>query len=81
MPPVSIQRFMQELEKLHTEMKDGRLKSGDYDQRLARIVRELRDQGIAADRAELARSLDDALARGVITPGVQEHLNKRLGLQ
>ncbi|HUK22079.1 MAG TPA: hypothetical protein VLV45_11075 [Gemmatimonadales bacterium] len=80
MPPVSAERLVKELEKLHTEMKEGKLKSGDYDQRLARIVRELRDQGIAADRAELLRSLDDALARGLITPSVKDHLGKRFGL-
>jgi len=81
MPPVSAERLIRELERLHADMKEGKLKSGDYDQRLARVVRELRDQGIAADRAELMRSLDDALKRGVITPGVREHLEKRLGLQ
>ncbi len=32
-------------------MDAGRLKSHDYDGRLARIIRELRERGLDADRA------------------------------
>jgi len=49
---VSIERFVQELEKLKVEMDAGRLKHGDYDQRLARIIQEMRGVGIESDRAE-----------------------------
>ena len=79
-PPVSIARLVQELEKLHDEMQAGHLKSSEYDQRLARLVRELRELGLDADRAETTAALDDAQRRGVITPAGREHLDKRLGL-
>jgi hypothetical protein len=78
--PVSIARLVQELEKLHDEMQAGKLKSSEYDQRLARLVRELRELGLDADRTETIAALDDAQRRGVITPAGREHLDKRLGL-
>jgi hypothetical protein len=77
---VSIERFVQELEKLKAEMDAGRLRSGEYDTRLARVIQELRDQGIDADRPRITAAVAEALARGVITPGVKAHLEKRLGL-
>ncbi len=75
MPPVSVQRLVQELEHLKREMDAGALKGGEYDQRLARVIGEL-----DADRPAIAAALADALARGVITPAVKAHLEKRLGL-
>lgn len=77
---VSIERFVQELEKLKVEMDAGRLKHGDYDQRLARVIQETRAGGLDADRAGITAAIADALTRGVITPGVKAHLEKRFGL-
>lgn len=77
---VPIERLVQELEKLKKEMDAGALEHGEYDQRLARIIGELKDQKLDADRAKVTAMLDDLLRRGVITPGVKEHLIKRLGL-
>jgi hypothetical protein len=78
--PVSVERFIEELEKLGREMNAGSLKRGEYDQRLARVIGELRDQGLAADRPRITTALDDAQRRGVITDSVKQHLLKRLGL-
>ncbi len=80
MAPVSVERLMQELEKLKREMDAGKLKSGEYDQRLARVIQELRERGLDADRAQIGAALADALRRGVITTGGKEHIEKRLGL-
>jgi hypothetical protein len=80
MAPVSVQRFVEELEKLSREMTAGTLKTSEYDQRLARIIGELRKQGVDADRPRITAALDDALRRGVVTSAVKEHLLKRLGL-
>ena len=79
MAPVSVERFIEELEKLGREMNTG-LKTSEYDQRLARVIGELRKQGLDADRPRITAALDDALRRGVITGAVKEHLLKRLGL-
>ncbi len=80
MPPVGAERLVQELEKLKQKMDAGQLKSSEYDQRLARIIQELRERGIEADRSKVTSALEDALKRGVITPAVKAHLEKRLGL-
>jgi hypothetical protein len=78
--PITIERFVQELEKLQQEMDAGKLKHSEYDQRLARVIGELRDRKLDADRPRLGAALDDLLRRGVITPAVKAHLQKRLGL-
>lgn len=77
---VSVERLVQELEKLKTEMDAGNLRSGEYDTRLARVIGELRDQGLEADRPQIMAAVAEALSRGVITPAVKAHLEKRLGL-
>lgn len=80
MAPITIERFVQEMEKLQQEMDAGNLKHGEYDQRLARVIGELRERKLDADRPRLGGALDDMLRRGVITPAVKDHLQKRLGL-
>jgi hypothetical protein len=78
--PIDIGRFVKELEKLKGEMDAGKLKHSEYDQRLARVIQELRDRKLDTDRPRLTATLEDLLKRGVITPSVREHLQKRLGL-
>jgi hypothetical protein len=80
MAPVSVERFVQELEKLKRSLDAGTLKSTDYDQRLARMIQELRERGLDADRGRMGVALDDAVRRGVITSEGKAHLQKRLGL-
>ena len=79
--PVPITRIVEELEKLKSEMDAGNLKHSEYDQRLARVLGELRERGVDGDRAKVTAALDDLSKRGVITPGVRDHLEKRLGLK
>jgi hypothetical protein len=80
MPPVTIERLVQELEKLKKEMDAGMLKHGDYDQRLARMIGELRERKLDAERPAIQAALAELLKRGVITPSVSAHIIKRLGL-
>src|SRR5437899_11084546 len=77
MAPVTVQRLVKELEKLKEQVDAGTLKARDYDERLARIIRELREQGLDADRAAITAALADVAKRGIITPEVQEHLRHR----
>ncbi|HTY04980.1 MAG TPA: hypothetical protein VMC86_00560 [Gemmatimonadales bacterium] len=77
--PVTIERFVQELERLKRDM-DGGLKHGEYDQRLARVLGDLREAKLDADRAKVSAALADLLQRGVITPGVKMHIEKVLGM-
>jgi hypothetical protein len=78
--PIKIERLTKELEKLHEEMTSGAYGHSEYDQRLARVIHELRERGIDGDRPQITAALDDALSRGTITPAVKDHLEKRLGL-
>jgi hypothetical protein len=78
--PVSVERLVQELEKLKVEMDAGQLGHSEYDQRLARVIQELRERGLDADRPKMKEALETLNQRGVITPGVKAHLEKRLGL-
>jgi hypothetical protein len=77
---ITIERFVEKLEKLKEEMDTGKLKHGEYDMRLARIISELRDQKLDAGRGQLTSTIDELLSRGVITPSVKTHLLKRLGI-
>ena len=76
---VTIERFVQELERLKRDMDAG-LKHGEYDQRLARVLGDLREAKLDADRGKVGAALTDLLTRGVITPGVKQHIEKVLGL-
>jgi hypothetical protein len=80
MTPITLERFVQELERLRKEMDAGMLQHGEYDQRLARIIGELRERKLEGDRAAVTACMDDLLKRGVITPSVREHVLKRLGI-
>ena len=78
--PVSVERLVHELEKLKVEMDVGRLGHSDYDQRLARVIQELRERGLDADREKMKEAIAGLLQREIITSGVKQHLEKRLGL-
>jgi hypothetical protein len=80
MAPITLQRFVQELDKRKDETDAGRLKGDHYDVRLARIIRELRERGLDADRAAATAALADALHQGIITGPVEVHVQHRLGL-
>lgn len=81
MAPVTIARLKQELESLKKQMDAGTMKHGEYDQRLARMIGELRERKIEGERKDVLVALTDLLERGVITPSVQSHITKRLGLE
>jgi len=80
MAPITIQRFLTELDKLKRDTDAGTLQPEDYDGRLARVIRELRERGLDADRAVATAALADAVTRGVISPPVGTHIRNRLGL-
>jgi cobalamin biosynthesis protein CbiG len=78
---ITLERFMKALDQLKHDTDIGVVKMQDYDARLARIIRELRDRGLDADRADATAALASALHRGVITRPVEAHLQRRLGLE
>jgi len=78
--PISIEHLRSKLEEMKKAMDTGQMRHGEYDQRLARLIQELRDRRVDADRPLITAALDDLLERKVITPAVKEHMTKRLGL-
>jgi hypothetical protein len=80
MAPITIQRFVRALDKLKREVEAGTLHERDYDGRLARIIQELRERNLDADRATATAALAEAVTRGVITHPVRAHIEHRLGL-
>lgn len=77
---ITLERFIKELDKLKHDTDSGTVKAQDYDARLARIISELNERGLDADRTAATAALANALHRGVITPTVEAHLQRRLGL-
>ena len=80
MTAITLDHLTRKLEEFRQEMDAGNLESSEYDQRLARLINELRERKIDADRSLITAKLDELLDREVITPSVKEHLEKRLGL-
>ena len=80
MPPISVQHLTTKLEELKAEMDAGNLRHGEYDQRLARLIGELRDRKVQEDRVVVVATLDGLLEKGTITPAVKTHIVARLGL-
>lgn len=78
--PITLDHLERKLQDLKAEMDAGTLKSGEYDQRLARVIQEMRDRKLTADRTQITAKLADLLSRGVITPSVKTHIEKRLGV-
>ena len=78
---ITLERFMKELDQLKRDTDAGIVKMQDYDAKLARIISELRERGLDADRAAATTALAAALRRGVITAPVEAHLHRRLGLE
>jgi hypothetical protein len=80
MAPVTLERLLRELDTLKRETEAGRHKSNHYGVRLARIIRELRERGLDADRVAATAALAEALSRGIIPPPGATHLHNRLRL-
>ena len=76
MAPITLQRLVKELDKLKPERDAARLKSHDYARRLARMIRQLRERGLDADRAAATAALAQALKRGAITAPVEANLHQ-----
>ena len=77
---IKLDHLVRKLEELNDLMRRGQLRHGEYDQRLARLIGELRERRLDAERADIASTMDDLVQRGVITPAVRSHMESKLGL-
>src|SRR6266480_278906 len=77
MARITLQRLVKELNKLKPEPDAGRLKSHDYARRLARMIQQLRERGLDADRAAATAALAEALERGALTAPMEAPVTTR----
>ncbi len=77
---IKLDHLVRKLEDLNDLMRRGQLRHGEYDQRLARLIGELRERRLDAERPDITATLDDLVQRGIITPAVRSHMESRLGL-
>ena len=80
MAPITLKRLVKQLDKLKPEADAARLKTRDYARRLARMIQQLRERGLDADRAAATAALAEALERGALTAPMEAHPHNRLGL-
>ena len=80
MAPITLKRLVKQLDKLKPEANAARLKTRAYARRLARMIRQLRERGLHADRAAATAALVEALKRGAITASMEANPHKRRGL-
>ena len=76
MARITLQRLVKELNKLKPEPDAGGLKSHDDARRLARMIQQLRERGLDADRAAATAALAEALERGALTAPMEAHLQQ-----
>jgi hypothetical protein len=78
--PVTPARVAEELKKLSTQRKDGKLEPDEYEHRFARMITELRERRIDGSRAEILATLTPLKDQGIISLVDWQRLTKQLGL-
>jgi hypothetical protein len=78
--PITPARVAQELRKLSTQRKDGKLDADEYEHRFARMIGELRDRRIDGSRADILATLTPLKDEGVISVAEWHRLTRQLGL-
>ena len=64
--PVTPARVAEELKKLSSQRKEGKLTPDEYEHRFARMIGELRDRRIDGSRADILKTLTPLKDEGVI---------------
>lgn len=78
--PITPARVAEELRKLSTQRKDGKLDADEYEHRFARMIGELRDRRIDGSRADILATLTPLKDEGVISVAEWHRLTRQLGL-
>lgn len=78
--PVTPGRVAEEIKKLSSQRKEGKLASDEYEHRFARMITELRERRIDGNRAEILATLTPLKDQGVVTAAEWTRLTKQLGL-
>jgi len=78
--PVTPARVAEELKKLSSQRKDGKLDPDEYEHRFSRMISELRDRRIDGSRAEILATLTPLKDQGIVSLNDWQRLIKQLGL-
>lgn len=78
--PVTPARVAEELRKLSTQRKEGKLAADEYEHRFARMISELRERRIDGSRADILATLIPLKDQGIVTAADWSRLTKQLGL-
>ena len=78
--PITPARIAEELKKLSSQRKEGKLAADEYEHRFARMISELRDRRIDGSRAEILATLAPLKDQGIVTAADWTRLTKQLGL-
>lgn len=79
--PITPERLAQELIKLTAARRGGEFTAATYDQRFARMVRELSERRIHGDRAAIHAALLPLVEQNTISRMEFERLVKQLGME
>ncbi len=78
--PISIDRLVAELHSMSDMRANGEMNKDQFEARFARMIGELRDRRIDADRAVIVEALAPLATDGTLRPEEHYRLTKKLGL-
>jgi hypothetical protein len=78
--PITPARVAEEIRKLSSQRKEGKLEADEYEHRFARMITELRERRIDGNRAEILATLTPLKDQGIVTAADWSRLTKQLGL-
>jgi hypothetical protein len=78
--PITPARVAEELRKLSSQRKEGKLEPDEYEHRFSRMITELRERRIDGSRADILGTLTPLKDQGVISSNDWQRLIRQLGL-
>jgi hypothetical protein len=78
--PITPARVAEELKKLNSQRKEGKLEPDEYEHRFSRMISELRERRIDGTRADILSVLTPLRDQGVISANDWQRLTRQLGL-
>ena len=78
--PITPARVAEELRRLSSQRKEGKLEPDEYEHRFSRMITELRERRIDGTRAEILSTLTPLRDEGVISATDWQRLTRQLGL-
>ena len=78
--PITPARVAEELRRLCSQRKEGKLEPDEYEHRFSRMITELRERRIDGSRAEILATLTPLKDQGVVSAQEWQRLTKQLGL-